>query len=931
MAGNTDNINNGYRTTFLVFKYENHLQNLVSFQQDSICQKNKDMIDQQHFFTQYKFDAPRTDVVGSDAITCISSALQYWAEYGSFYTCENCHSIVSVKMPYNFVKRPTVSKKTKCQCVKQRYIVPRINDFPYQLLHLSKECIHALRPFDIHCGNYKREKHGYRVKTTMIDLWPSTKPILEKIRDLNNHNDRQKCRVAYEYLMSSNESSYAHFVNLRQEILENESTLNPFNFSLTVGIECALWPNLYPFTSWCESTLSGKQTRLSGKVSFCAKLFSEIADYALHFDLLQWQYDRALYKVVSGAINTARFSKCSPARALDSKSFSETYWQWQHKYLLDAIDQFGLPDAFITISPYEWSFPFAKWVSSIRQSTGMGPTRLPAYETYNITHTLEQIVRGYFCGSTSQKWTEHLFSYNKLSNYKNVKTFFYRFEFQQRRTVHLHMLVWLKNPAQTQHQFLRADIPSTHPHLAYLVHKLQQSDKRSHCLQLQYEESFFRFENGKQVHHLKHPAEEFALNLRAYIATVLPALKCRMDYQTTDGVAMLLRYVTSYVCKSQDTTTIDSMYSYDLEGRQAAVRYLMCNMPAEPEMCLFLFSKKVAWTSSRTKRYLVPTSENAASDKTVLKYWKREKQYDHLTMINWLRCFDTKKPNPKPYKNGSTLVGKKILSIFNTEHFFQYVLLHFPHRDIEALHHPNHDQLPSQLHWYAAPAYHFPDLWNNEASLKSFLLTQGHRDFYIETILSHIASLHDLLHLVQMQIISKKQLATVELCQSHDFSLDAYQLVRHLDTALHLRHISYNNNFPSQSQEKCTDSNPSDTDSEVDSDWDDDSHMQNLHNEPCFLSNDIQWQQPVLVMGKPGAGKTEAICHCVRKVNSNGLNVLIAAQLVFLLVVSALSYLTMLFVTQYILYFTFLLILVNILPPIGQFRIMTYSSLMKYQ
>ena len=92
------------------------------------------------------------------------------------------------------------------------------------------------------------------------------------------------------------------------------------------------------------------------KIAFCAKLFSEITDYALHFDLLQWQYDRSLYKVVSGAINTARFSNCSPARALDTKSFSPTYWQWQHRYLLDAVQQFGLPDVFITISPFEWRF-----------------------------------------------------------------------------------------------------------------------------------------------------------------------------------------------------------------------------------------------------------------------------------------------------------------------------------------------------------------------------------------------------------------------------------------------------------------------------------------------------------------------------------------------------------------------------------------------
>ena len=64
----------------------------------------------------------------------------------------------------------------------------------------------------------------------------------------------------------------------------------------TIGIECALWPNLYPYTTLCKSVLSGKESRLSGKILFHTKLFSEIIDYALHFDLLQFQYDRAMYK-----------------------------------------------------------------------------------------------------------------------------------------------------------------------------------------------------------------------------------------------------------------------------------------------------------------------------------------------------------------------------------------------------------------------------------------------------------------------------------------------------------------------------------------------------------------------------------------------------------------------------------------------------------
>ena len=103
-----------------------------------------------------------------------------------------------------------------------------------------------------------------------------------------------------------------------------------------------------------------------------------------------------------------------------------------------------------------------------------------------------------------------------------------------------------------------------------MVHKLQQSNKSSHSLHLQPEDSFFENRNERHILHLKHPAEEFALNLRGYIAAILPALKCSVDFQTMVGVIMLLTYVTSYVSKWPDSISVDSLYSYHLEGREAA-------------------------------------------------------------------------------------------------------------------------------------------------------------------------------------------------------------------------------------------------------------------------------------------------------------------------------------------------------------------------
>ena len=66
------------------------------------------------------------------------------------------------------------------------------------------------------------------------------------------------------------------------------------------------------------------------------KVLSTVVDYSLDFDLLQFNYDRWLFKTVTGAINSSRASGCSPNCGLQHKSFSATLWQWQHLLLVDA-------------------------------------------------------------------------------------------------------------------------------------------------------------------------------------------------------------------------------------------------------------------------------------------------------------------------------------------------------------------------------------------------------------------------------------------------------------------------------------------------------------------------------------------------------------------------------------------------------------------
>ena len=109
------------------------------------------------------------------------------------------------------------------------------------------------------------------------------------------------------------------------------------------------------------------------------------------------------------------------ARCLESKPFLVEYWKWQHRFLLDAVNQFGAPSIFLTISPYEWSFPVPVWLSTLRDLIGKGPTHLAAFETAHITHVLEQIIRGYLCGTNDKRWSNHVFNFINISSRSNIQ------------------------------------------------------------------------------------------------------------------------------------------------------------------------------------------------------------------------------------------------------------------------------------------------------------------------------------------------------------------------------------------------------------------------------------------------------------------------------------------------------------------------------
>ena len=235
-----------------------------------------------------------------------------------------------------------------------------------------------------------------------------------------------------------------------------------------IGVECAIWPNFYPDLSYCKTSLNDPENR-GTKVAFMSKVFSEISDYGMGFDLLQSHYEIWLSKTVSRAITTAQKRSCSPATSLQAKTFSRKFWRWQHCCLIDFVKQFGFPNLFITISPSEWSFPLSPWLEKLQELSGLGETNLAAFEKLHFLNTLEQIIRRYLCGSNDSKWEIHLFVTTRKSADINVLFVLI--------IVHLHILAWLKNTQSLNVTPITVHISWADLQSAFLVYSYQNSEK----------------------------------------------------------------------------------------------------------------------------------------------------------------------------------------------------------------------------------------------------------------------------------------------------------------------------------------------------------------------------------------------------------------------------------------------------------------------
>ena len=149
------------------------------------------------------------------------------------------------------------------------------------------------------------------------------------------------------------------------------------------------------------------------------------------------------------------------------------------------------------------------------------------------------------------------------------------------------------------------------------------------------------------------------------------------------------------------------------------------------------------------------------------------------------------------------------------------------------------------------------DFWSQSEHVRRYFCNQGHKEIFVETILSHVASLTDFFRLFQRRVITGNDIPR-DIARAEEAVNDPVQhrVLQVVGICLR-RRDNYYNELDQQVREESSDTSEEDIDSDLPDVAPSASHTENLN-----------WKKFILVTGKPGTGKT----HCLRRAIRDALD-----------------------------------------------------------
>ena len=839
----------------------------------------------------------------------LATSVEEWRREFAWRKCTSCHRMVTSPLhESNLTGKQGRKGKVvqKCSHCSKGIGYPTVSpaDIPEVLHNLTENVLWALRPLEPDVGPVAKARHGYRVHTDMIRFWWRPQTVEEQLGMLEDEEECGLAWEAYQHLVADPESSYGRFVAMHKKFLRrNHAQIQVEERRLQLprraleeeGLECAVWPHLYPKTAWCEthirlqdirrkesrhgrarsrrrqapaeapararrrssssSTSSesdssssssasdktsavaarpradaaqaeaaaeeteaesedeeeavaplhfAREGRNSAKSSYLAKVLGPNLGYGSTYDLFQFVYDLWLWSSLGAKKNTVE----APMRlAMAGYSFSPEYWQSRHAGLVDLVKQLGLPTLFLTIAPYEWSFPFHKWVEDEAAKMLRARLQLPVAETLHIAHVLAQTVVGFLTGANrtaagkgkKKAWSSHLLAAKDGSGKNTVLNFFGRLEYQDgkrrryvneeeaatqfyhgRGTVHLHLLVWLQHVESIElEKVVAATVPADNPVQKSLVEGSQRSWTGSGWPK-EPKASYYDADAG--VLRLQHTEEDWCKHnragvpegIRAYMPDLLNSLHCHIDVQASDGRGMLLKYVSGYVPKFSDSFTTDWL-SDQCSDYAIAKRVLTDYHPLEPEMALQLAMQwfPQCFAGGTLQRFRAPVPWEGTCPERVAQYMRSRWRAEGMCLEEFLRKTNKqgkihhyiKKAYEKATRHGEqevleesleawantvvpqgqVMVAAVYLSRYNDKYYGQRVLMTHPFRKMAELARPELDLVPPHLYYQALAFLVQKEHWTNEAAIRADLELEAFREHHIRNIVAMLFANHSLI------------------------------------------------------------------------------------------------------------------------------------------------------------------------------------------
>ena len=725
------------------------------------------------------------NTTGLPSAKCRRLAVDFerWCLKDSWSMCSACGVLAPHELTESSLRRspkPTHAPGACFRCKASRSQPSlALQDVPEPLRGLSQEAAEALSPLEIDVGPLIRAegKSGYRQHTTMMRFRWQTLSVSKRIKKVEDPEMRLKARAAYEYLRSSDTTPYADFVAEHKEFLKEHPGADALTrrrrlqFLERVGVECALWPCLFwdvkmtlihergtdprrvlrqlrqptleevmlhagrPFADararpddvesfdedeGAPDKIDDDGSRHSVKRLFAALAMGRLLGYGAQFDLLQFAYDLNLWSSLGSKRN---LQLQVPMRVMmKGKAFSPLYWRAVHYALLDMVRQVGYPRIFLTLAPYEWSFPYHEWLRDEMSKMLKERLFLPIGETLHVVHVLIQALKGLILGQTGRKqkrqpWKSNLFRIVDENGQPRRLHFFLRLEYQDgtRKAptqdyhgsgrVHVHMIIFVRPedlPQLPIAEAISATLPEDPDLRGYVEGSQYDRDGRSGwpvC------EEPSRYDPEAGAWQLRHSENDHHAGLRPYLVDLMEVLRCHQDFQMCNDDGLLRAYVTKYVSKFSDAASEEWLNdSVDAVGIAATV--LMRYKPLEPEMVLQLFGARFRqWhlsTESGGKRdFVVPCPDQEPKCREVELYEAARWARGCISLLDFLRkttadgkiCHWLKKTHASSgsaqtleefaasYRmQGEKVVAAETVSKFNDRYFGQWLMLHVPFR-----------------------------------------------------------------------------------------------------------------------------------------------------------------------------------------------------------------------------------------------------------